>query len=94
MQRGGRRRNHGVDCHGAWRRVVKDQHQLREQPVTRGEIDDAAAAKQPPHTTRGLPCFIQLLSRKTPGMAGGAADAIEERFMWKARKISFGEAPT
>ncbi len=67
---------------------------MSEQPVTRREIDDAAAAKQPPHTTRGLPCFVQLLSRKTPGMAGGAADAIEQRFTRKARKISFGEAPT
>jgi hypothetical protein len=62
--------------------------------VTRGEIDDAAASKQPAHTTRGLPGFIQLLARKTPGMAGGATDAIEQRFTWKARKIPFGEAPT
>ena len=94
VHRGGRRRYHGVDCHGAWRRVIKDQHQLREQPVTRGEIDDAAAAKEPTHTTRSLPCFIQLLARKTPGMAGGAADAIEKRFTGKARQIAFGEAPT
>jgi pimeloyl-ACP methyl ester carboxylesterase len=94
VQRGGRRRHHGVDCHGAWRRVIKDQHQLPEQPVTRSEIDDTSAAKQPTHTTCGLPCFIQLLARKAPRMAGGAADAIEECFTWKARKIPFGEAPT
>ncbi len=67
---------------------------MREQPVTRGEIDDAAAAKQPAHTARGLPCFIQLFAWKTPGTAGGAADAIEERFTWKARKISIGEPST
>jgi len=62
--------------------------------MARGEIDDAAAAKQPAHTARGLPCFIQLFAWKTPGMAGGAADAIEKCFTWKARKISIGEAPT
>ena len=94
VQRRGRGRHHGVDRQRARRRVIEDQHQLREQPVTRGEIDDPAAAKQPAHTARGLPCFIQLLARKTPGMAGGPADAIEERFAWKARKISIGEAPT
>jgi len=27
-------------------------------------------------------------------MANGAADAIEERFTWKAREVSIGEAPT
>jgi hypothetical protein len=67
---------------------------LREQPVTRGEIDDATAAKQPAHTARGLPCFIQLFAWKTPSTAGDAADAIQECFTWKARKISIGEAAT
>src|SRR5262249_40356300 len=94
VQRRGRGRHHSVDRHRARRRVVEDQHQLREQPVTRGEIDDAAAAKQPAHTARGLPCLIQLLAWKTPRMAGGAADAIEECFTWKARKIAIGEPPT
>ena len=27
-------------------------------------------------------------------MAGGAVETIEERFMWKARKVSIGEART
>jgi hypothetical protein len=67
---------------------------MREQSVTCGEIDDAAAAKQPAHTARGLPCFIQLFAWKTPGMADGAADSIEESFTRKARKISIGEPPT
>ena len=67
---------------------------MREQPMTRSEIDDAAAAKQPAHTTSGFPGFIQLLARKTPRMAGGAADAIEQRFTWKPREISCREAPT
>jgi len=62
--------------------------------MTRSEIDDAAAAKQPTHTPSGLPGFIQLLARKTPGMAGGAVDANEQRFTWKPREISCGEAPT
>ena len=67
---------------------------MREQPVAGGEIDDPAAAKQPAHTARGLPGFIQLLAWKTPGMTDGTADTIEERFAWKARKVPIGEAPT
>jgi hypothetical protein len=59
-----------------------------------GEIDDATAAKQPAHTARGFPCFIQLFAWKTPRVADGAANAIEECFTWKARKVSIGEAPT
>ncbi len=60
--------------------------------MTRGKIDDASAPKQPAHTARGLPCFIQLFARKTPGMAGRTSDAIEERVTWKPRKVSIGEA--
>jgi hypothetical protein len=67
---------------------------LREKPVTRGKIDDAAAPKQPTDTTRGLPRFIQLLAWKTRRMAGGAANAIEECFTWEAPKIAIGEAAT
>jgi hypothetical protein len=62
--------------------------------MARGEIDDPAAAKQPAHSARGLPCFIQLLAWKTPGMAGGAADTIQQRFTRKALKVSIGEART
>jgi len=94
MQRGGRRWQAGVDRQRARRRVVEEQHQLREEPVTCGEIDDAAAAKQPAYTTCGLPCFIQLLAWKTPGKADCAADAIEECFTWKARTVSIGQPPT
>ena len=94
VQRRRRRGRHGVDSQRTWRRVVEDQHQLREQPVAGGEIDDPAAAKQPAHTARGLPGFIQLLAWKTAGMTDGAADTIEERFAWKARKVPIGEAPT
>ena len=80
VQRGGRRWHHGIDRQRARRRVIEDQHQLREQAVARGEIDDAAAAKQPAHTARGFPCFIQLFAWKTPRVADGAANAIEECF--------------
>jgi hypothetical protein len=62
--------------------------------VAGGEIHDPAAAKQAAYAARRLPGFIELLAWKTPGMAGGAADAIEERFAWKAAKVSIGEAPT
>lgn len=62
--------------------------------MTRGEIYDAAAAKQPAHTAGGLPRFVQLLTWKTPGLAGGAPNAVEECFTWKAREISIGEART
>ncbi len=59
-----------------------------------GEIDDPASAEESPDSSRGLPGFVQLLAWKTPGMAGGSADAIEECLTWKAREISIGEAPT
>ena len=94
VQRGGRGRHHGVDRQRARRGVIEDQHQLREQPVASGEIDDPAASKPPAHPARGLPRFIQLLAGKTPGMAGGAADAIKECFARKARKVFIAEAPT
>ena len=67
---------------------------MREQPVAGGEIDNPTAAKQPAHAARGLPCFIQLLAWETPSMAGGAADTIEQRVTWKARKVPICEAPT
>jgi hypothetical protein len=67
---------------------------LSEQAVAGGEIDDPAATKQPAHTARGLPGFIQLFAWKTSGMADRATDTIEERFTWKAREVSIGEAPT
>lgn len=67
---------------------------MGKQPVTRGQFDDAAAAKQSAHTTRSLPGFVQLLARKTSGLADGAGNAIEQGFPWKTPKISLGEAPT
>jgi len=94
VERGGRGWHHGVDRERAGRAVVEDQHQLREQPVTSGEIDNSAAAKQAAHAARGFPRFVQLLAGKTPGMADGSPDAIEKCFTWKARKVSSGEAPT
>lgn len=93
VQGGGRGRHHGVDDKRGRRRVIEDQHQLGEQPMTGGEIDDATAAKEPPHPASGLPCFVQLLAWKAPGMADGATDSVEECLAWEAAKISIGETP-
>ena len=62
--------------------------------MTSGEIDDAAAAKEPTNTARDFPGFEQLLTRETSGMADGTADAIEKCFVRETPEISLGEAVT
>ncbi len=52
---------------------------MREQAVTAGNVENAAATTQAPHASRQLPCFVQLLTGEAADMAHHAADAIEER---------------
>ena len=89
--RGGRQFR--VDDERLRRRVVQDEHDLREEPVAGSEIDDAAAAKQPPYASRNLPRLVQFLAWKTSRMADGAAQPIEERVAGKAREVVRGQAP-
>ena len=55
------------------------------------QIDDAAAAKEPPHPARHLPRLVQLFARQTSGMANGARHAMEERVV---REIDRGPDPS
>ena len=64
----GARRLRLVDRHRGRRRIVQDQHDLGEQAMARREIDDAAAAEEPPCPPRDLPRFVELLARQTPGL--------------------------
>jgi hypothetical protein len=62
-----------------------------EQAVTAGDIDDAPAAKEPPHAARGLPRFVQLLSRQAAGMTHRSGHAIEDRMTGKPIEVAIGE---
>ena len=52
-----------VDHERARRRVVEQQHDLGEYAVSGTQVDDASAAKEPPHPPRHLPRFIQFFAR-------------------------------
>lgn len=82
-----------VDDERLGRRVVQDEHDLREQPMPCSEIDDPAAAKQSPHPSRDFPRLVQLLAWKTSRMADSAAESIEERVAGEAREVVPGQAP-
>jgi hypothetical protein len=60
--------------------------------VSRGQIDDAASAKEAPDAARHLPRFVQLLAGQAAGVTHGARDAIEQRSAWKPFQIAIGEA--
>ena len=78
VQRRARRRQRACRPHRARRRVVEDQHDLREQAVSGGQVDDASAAEEPPRPACDLPGFVELFARQAARGADGAADAIEQ----------------
>jgi len=55
--------------------------------MTTRQIDDAPAAKHPPHPPGHLPRFVQFLARQAAGVTDGAADAIEQRRPRKPAEI-------
>ena len=65
------------------RRIVEQQHDLREQAVPAAQVEHASAAEQPPHAARHLPRLVQLLARQTSGLADRARQAIEKRVVRK-----------
>ena len=67
------------------------EHDLREQPMAAAEIDDAAAAKEPPHPPRHLPRLVQFLARQASCVADSAGQPIEERAAGKAAEILVGQ---
>ena len=92
MQCDARRRQRLVDDDRGWRRVVEQQHDLREQTVPASEVDDTAAAKVAADALRHLPGFVQLFTRQAARMAGGAGDAVKQRAAGKAIEVAIGEA--
>ena len=91
MQPGARRRPRGVYGQRPRRRVVQQQHGVREQSVPGAEIDDAPAAEDPPNPPRHFPGLVQFLARQTAGMAHRARQPIEQRVARKAPEIAIGE---
>ena len=81
-----------VDDERARRRIVEQQHDLGEQAVSGTEVDDATAAKEPPHPPRHFPRLIQLLARQASGMANGARHAVKECAIREAIDVAIGQA--
>jgi transcription elongation GreA/GreB family factor len=81
----GARGQAGVDGERARRGVIEEQHEMREQPMPTGEIDDAAAAEAPSRAASQLPRLVELLPRQAVGLADDAPDAIEQRLALEMR---------
>ena len=92
MQLRARRRQRLADRESAGRRIVEQQHDLREQAVAGGEVDDASAAEVTPHPPRHLPRLVQLLARQTASVAHRTCQAMKERVVGKAIQIAIGQA--
>ena len=61
------------------RRVVQQDQQVREQPVTAREVDDPPSTEPATHATRYLPRLEQLLARQAVGAQRRARRLMEER---------------
>ena len=64
--------------HRRRRRIVEQEHRLREQPVAAGDVHDAPAAKQTPHTPGHFPRSSQFLARQASRFAHCASNSIEQ----------------
>ena len=94
VDRRGRRRDRAIDGDGRRRRIVEQQHHVREQPVPGAQIDDAPAAKPPPRPPRHFPRLVEFLPRQTAGLAHRATETIEERAAGKSPEIVTSQACT
>ena len=81
-----------VDREGAGRRIVEQQHDLRQQTVAGREVDDASAAEEAPHPPRHLPRLVQLFARQASRVAHGTRHAMKERVVGKAIQVAIGQA--
>ena len=73
------------------RGVVQQQHDLGEEAVTGGEIDDPAAPEKPARAARYFPRLIQFLARQAARFAHSAGHAIEERAARESPEIACGQ---
>ena len=81
-----------VDNECLRRRVVENHQDMREQPMSGGQIDDAAAAENATNAPRHLPRLVQLLARQAAGMTHRVREPVEERVARKALQVAVGEA--
>lgn len=65
---------------------------MREQPMTTGDVYDAAPAKETPDSPRRLPCFEQFLSRQAAGMAHGTSQPMKQRVVREATEVVVGQS--
>jgi hypothetical protein len=92
MQAVARKRQRRIEGDRARRRVVENEHRVREQCMTGAHVDHAAAAKEPPRTTRSLPRFVQFLAGQAAGVADGPSESMKECVVRKPVEIAIGEA--
>ncbi len=78
VQTGCRWRDRGVHGNRGGRRVVEDEQYVREQPMTRCEVNDAAAPEPAPNAPRHLPAFVELLPWQAAGVTDRTREPIEE----------------
>ena len=52
---------------------------MRKQTVPARDVEDLAAAEEPPRPARNFPGFIEFLTRQAAGLTQRTSDAIEKR---------------
>ena len=91
MEGAARWRLRWVDHDGFGRRVVEQDHQVRQQAGSTGSINDSPAPAESPDSPRDFPCFVQLLARKATRVTEGPADAIEQGVARKTIQVMHRE---
>jgi len=92
MQGGARWRQGWVDHDGFRRRVVEQDHQVREQTAAARSINDSPTMAQSPDPAGNFPCLVQLLARQAAGVTDGPSDAVEQGVTRKPAKVMPGES--
>ncbi len=64
---------------------------MGEQSVSAAQVDDAAAAKEPPDASRDFPRLVQLFARQASRVTDRPRYAIEQRVGRKAIEVSIGQ---
>ena len=67
---------------------------MREQSMSRGQIDDAPATEGAADPARHLPRFVQLLARQTPGFTHRPPNPIEDARSPEPPAIAYCQPPT
>jgi hypothetical protein len=78
------------NCPG--RGIVKKDHDLRQQTVAAGKVDNPTSTKQAPHAPRDFPRFVQLFARETSGVAHDARKRVEQCAAGESVEVAVGQA--